>query len=65
MTRKTVWNAFRFGNFALKAGDEVNVFALAKGVARESLDTGKFNVTEEMRRLVDGGGGSDELVCRV
>lgn len=53
---ETVWNAFRFGNFALKEGDEVKVFLLAKGVECESLDTDKFRVTEQMRSFVDNGG---------
>lgn len=29
---ETVWNAFRFGNHALKNGDAVKIFLLAKGV---------------------------------
>ncbi|WP_457555810.1 DsrE family protein [Candidatus Pyrohabitans sp.] len=53
---ETVWNAFRFGNFALSAGDEVRVFLLGKGVECESLDTEKFKVTEQMRSFVDKGG---------
>ena len=53
---ETVWNAFRFGNFALNQGDEVNVFLLAKGVEAESLDTDQFKVTEQMRSLVDKRG---------
>jgi len=53
---ETVWNAFRFGNFALKEGDEVKVFLLAKGVECESLDTEKFKVTEQMKEFVDQGG---------
>ncbi|NOR78818.1 MAG: sulfur reduction protein DsrE [Methanophagales archaeon] len=53
---ETVWNAFRFGNFALKEGDEVKVFLLANGVECESLDMDKFKVTEEMQTLVDNGG---------
>src|SRR5574341_12167 len=53
---ETVWNAFRFGNFALHEGDEVKVFLLAKGVEAESLDTDQFKVTEQMRSLVDKGG---------
>ncbi len=43
---ETVWNAFRFGNFCLKEGDDVTVFLMAKGVECESLDTEKFVVTE-------------------
>ena len=53
---ETVWNAFRFGNFALNEGDTVKVFLLAKGVECESLDTDKFVVTEQMKTFVDGGG---------
>jgi len=53
---ETVWNAFRFGVFALKQGDTVRVFLLAKGVECESLDTEKFKVTEQMKALVDHGG---------
>ena len=53
---ETVWNAFRLGNFALKEGDEVKAFLLAKGVECESLDSEKFKVSEQMRALVDQGG---------
>jgi uncharacterized protein involved in oxidation of intracellular sulfur len=53
---ESVWNAFRFGNFALNEGDEVQVFLLGKGVECESLDTNKFKVTDQMRMLVDNGG---------
>ncbi len=53
---ETVWNAFRLGVFALKAGDTVNVFLLASGVECESLDTERFSVTGQMKDLVDQGG---------
>ena len=53
---ETVWNAFRLGSFALNEGDTVKVFLLAMGVECESLDTEKFNITEEMQQFVDGGG---------
>ena len=53
---ETVWNAFRFGNFALNEGDGVKVFLLAKGVESESLDTDQFKVTEQMQSFVDNGG---------
>ena len=53
---ETVWNAFRFANFALKEGDEIKVFLLGKGVECESLDADKFKVTEQMQTLVDSGG---------
>lgn len=53
---ETVWNAFRFGNFALQEGDNVKVFLLAKGVECESLDTEKFQITEQMRSFVSNNG---------
>lgn len=53
---ETVWNAFRFGNFALKENDQVKVFLLAKGVECESIDTEKFNITEQILLFVKGGG---------
>jgi uncharacterized protein involved in oxidation of intracellular sulfur len=53
---ETVWNAFRFGNFALGEGDSVKVFLLAKGVESESLDTEKFNVSDQINRFVENGG---------
>ncbi|UCF07666.1 MAG: DsrE family protein [Thermoplasmata archaeon] len=53
---ETVWNAFRFGNFALDKGDEVKAFLLAKGVEAESLDTDQFKITAQMQTFVDSGG---------
>ena len=53
---ETVWNAFRFGNFALGEGDTVRVFLLAKGVESESLNTDKFKVTDQIKRFVENGG---------
>ena len=53
---EAVWNAFRFGNFALAMGDKVKVFLLGKGVESESLDTDKFNVTEQRQTFVNSGG---------
>ena len=53
---ETVWNAFRLGVFALKQGDEVTVFLLAKGVEYENLNTEKFGVTGVMDDLVAAGG---------
>lgn len=58
---ETVWNAFRLGVFALKEGDGVKVFLLAKGVECDKLDTPPFKITEQMQALVDGGG--DILAC--
>ena len=53
---ETVWNAFRFGNFAIGEGDSVKVFLLAKGVESESLNTDKFKVTDMIKRFVENGG---------
>jgi len=51
-----VWNVFRFGNFALKEGDKVKIFLLAKGVECESLDTDKFQITEQIHSFVNNSG---------
>ena len=53
---EAVWNAFRFGNFALREGDEVRVFLLGKGVECESLDTDNFEVTGQMKAFIDRDG---------
>ena len=53
---ETVWNAFRFGNFAIDEGDSVKVFLLAKGVECESLNTDKFKVSEQINRFFENGG---------
>ncbi len=53
---ETVWNAFRFANFAREKGDEVRVFLIGKGVECESLDSEKFPIKEQMQRFLDRGG---------
>lgn len=53
---ETVWNAFRLGVFALKRGDAVRVFLIAKGVECEAIGTDQFKVNEQMRAFIDGGG---------
>ncbi len=53
---ETVWNAFRFGVFAVKQGDSVTSFLLGKGVECETLDSDRFKVTEQMRLFVEAGG---------
>ena len=53
---ETVWNAFRFGNFALAMDDEVRVFLVNKGVEVESRDTDKFKVTEQVQAFIESGG---------
>ncbi|MCH8011741.1 MAG: DsrE family protein [Candidatus Marinimicrobia bacterium] len=51
-----VWNVFRLGVFALKEGDDVKVFLLARGVECESLHEGEFVVAIQMQKFVDKGG---------
>jgi uncharacterized protein involved in oxidation of intracellular sulfur len=58
---ENVWNAFRLGVFALKQGDSVKVFLLARGVECESLNTEKFKDTEQMQAYVNAGG--EILAC--
>jgi len=53
---ETVWNAFRFGNFALGEGDTVKVFLLGKGVECEKLDNAKFKVNDQIKQLSENGG---------
>ncbi|HLG25356.1 MAG TPA: DsrE family protein, partial [Candidatus Gracilibacteria bacterium] len=53
---ETVWNAFRFANFALKEGDSVKVFLLAKGVEYESIKSEKFNVMELAKSFLESKG---------
>ncbi len=53
---EAVWNAFRFGNFALASGDEVRVFLLGKGVEMESLDTELFKISDQVETFTGGGG---------
>ena len=53
---ETVWNAFRYGNFAIKEGNEVKVFLTGKGVEAESIDTENFLVTQQIKDFVAGRG---------
>ena len=58
---ETVWNALRYGNFALVMGDEVRIFLLGKGVEIESLDRDVFRVNEQLQAFVNSGG--EVLAC--
>jgi len=53
---EVVWNAFRLGLFALKEGDEVRVFLLAKGVEADRLDSPPFSMSSLMQEFLDRGG---------
>lgn len=50
---ETVWNAFRFANFARKKNDEVKVFLMGKGVEAENISTEKFDVKKQMEEFLD------------
>ena len=45
---EAVWNAFRFGNVALKAGHTVKVFLVNKGVEAEDIKNDRFNIKEQI-----------------
>jgi uncharacterized protein involved in oxidation of intracellular sulfur len=45
---ETNWNAFRLANFAIKEGDEVNIFLVGEGVEYEAANSEKFNIQEEV-----------------
>ncbi|NPV52666.1 MAG: DsrE family protein [Firmicutes bacterium] len=50
------WNAFRFGEKALKDGHEVRTFLLGEGVECEEITHEKFKVREQMLAFLDAGG---------
>ena len=53
---EALWNAFRLGVFALKQGDEVKAFLMAKGIECEQYEAEPFNVKQMMQSFVDAGG---------
>jgi uncharacterized protein involved in oxidation of intracellular sulfur len=53
---EAIWNGFRLGVFALKAGDQAKAFLLAKGVECERHTAEPFNVKQMMQSFVDAGG---------
>jgi uncharacterized protein involved in oxidation of intracellular sulfur len=56
-----VWNAFRFGNVALKNNHSVRVFLVNKGVEAEDIKSDRFPVTEQLRSFV--GNNGEILAC--
>jgi uncharacterized protein involved in oxidation of intracellular sulfur len=56
-----VWNAFRFGNVALKENHEVRVFLVNKGVEAEDVKSERFLVREQLQTFVDNKG--ELLAC--
>src|SRR4030043_1326222 len=51
-----VWNAFRFGNVALKNNHVVKVFLVNKGVEAEDIKNDKFNIKEQIDAFNEANG---------
>lgn len=58
---ETVWNAFRFGNVALKENHAVKVFLVNKGVEAEDIKSANFDVNEQLHSFVENKG--EILAC--
>jgi uncharacterized protein involved in oxidation of intracellular sulfur len=56
-----VWNAFRFGNVALKENHSVRVFLVNKGVEAEDVKSERFQVKEQLQTFVENKG--ELLAC--
>ena len=56
-----VWNAFRFGNVALKENHEVRVFLVNKGVEAEDIKSDRFVVKDQLQSFVENKG--ELLAC--
>ncbi len=50
------YNAFRFGNHALKKSHKVSIFLLGEGVEAEEIEGKKFNVKEQIESFMDNKG---------
>ncbi len=53
---ETLWNAFRFANFACQKGDSVSIFLLGKGVEAQTRKDKEFDVKGMMETYVSNGG---------
>lgn len=56
-----VWNAFRFGNVALKENNEVRVFLVNKGVEAEDIKSDRFTVRDQLQSFIENKG--ELLAC--
>ena len=56
-----VWNAFRFGNVALKENHEVKVFLVNKGVEAEDIKSERFVVRDQLQSFIENKG--ELLAC--
>ncbi len=53
---ETVWNAFRLGNTALRAGNEVSVFLMNSGVAAAGMESEAYDIRAQRGAFTAGGG---------
>lgn len=53
---EVAWNAFRFGVTALKAGHQVKVFLINKGVEVEDIKDEKYKVREQLDLFIENKG---------
>jgi len=53
---EVVWNAFRFGNTALKANHQAKVFLINKGVELEYIKNEKYNLKEQIDSFIENKG---------
>jgi uncharacterized protein involved in oxidation of intracellular sulfur len=56
-----VWNAFRFGNVALKENHSVRVFLVNKGVEVEDIKSDRFPIKEQLQLFFENEG--ELLAC--
>jgi uncharacterized protein involved in oxidation of intracellular sulfur len=56
-----VWNAFRFGNVALKENHSVRVFLVNKGVEVEDIKSDRFPIKEQLQLFLENEG--ELLAC--
>ncbi len=53
---ETVWNALRLANFAVNAGDTVEIFLLGKGVVVDSLAKTDEDIKKQTEIFLNSGG---------
>lgn len=53
---ETVWNALRLANFAVNAGDTVEIFLLGKGVVVDSLARINEDIKKQTEIFLNSGG---------
>jgi len=53
---ETIWNAFRFGNTALKAKHKVKFFLMNKGVEVEDIEDETYDIKEQINTYTQNNG---------